>query len=219
MPRDRFQPRPRGVLTGRSRAGDRIWLGQFIVVCNGGEYCTGRCAQCYYGRDLSSRLARISHRSRNWWKRKFGINGLNTSSRHVPCLPWHDSRILWPTVQTPIGWHHPMLLTRRIISAVLSIVPLLLIGAGVVTMLRGIQARNPSIYSVQGEQYFTYALVFSSAGLIGLFGCRRLWDANTSWKWALAPIATFILAVVFPKSNRAIMDPQCKERLPARRDN
>ena len=65
-------------------------------------------------------------------------------------------------------------------------------------ILRAVQARNPLIYSVQGEKYFTYALVFFSVGLVGLFGCRRMWDANAGWKRGLPPMTTFIFAVVFP---------------------
>jgi hypothetical protein len=91
-----------------------------------------------------------------------------------------------------------MLLFRRIVSVVLSIVPLLFIVGGVMLILRAVQARNPSIYSVQGEQYFTDALMFSCVGLFGLFGCRRLWDANAGWRWILLPMAALIFAVVFP---------------------
>ncbi|MCS6265177.1 MAG: hypothetical protein H8K11_15600 [Nitrospira sp.] len=95
-----------------------------------------------------------------------------------------------------------MLLVRRIASALLGLVPLMLIGAGVVSVLREVQAHDPSMYSIQGEKHLADACMFAGAGCIGLFGCYRLWRANASGKWVLVPVAVSIFAVVFPNIER-----------------
>jgi hypothetical protein len=80
-----------------------------------------------------------------------------------------------------------MLLVRRIAAALLGLVPLVLIGVGVASVLREIEAHDPSMYSVQGQKHLTDAVIFACAGCIGLFGCHRLWRADTRWKWVLVP--------------------------------
>jgi hypothetical protein len=91
-----------------------------------------------------------------------------------------------------------MLLIRRIASAVLGIVPLVLIWAGLRSVLWAVQARDSSMYFVQGESYLSDALMFSGVGIVGLFGCSRLWRAGASWRWALVSVAVFIYAVIVP---------------------
>ena len=95
-----------------------------------------------------------------------------------------------------------MLLVRRIASALLGLVPLALIGVGVVSVLREVQAHDPSMYSVQGGKHLPDAFMFAGAGCIGLFGCYRLWRANGSWKWTLVPVAVIFFAVAFPNFER-----------------
>jgi len=95
-----------------------------------------------------------------------------------------------------------MLLVRRIASALLGLVPLVLIGVGVASVLWEVQAHDPSMFSVQGEKHLAHAFMFAGAGCIGLFGCLRLWRANGSWKWVLVPAAVMIFAVVFPNMER-----------------
>lgn len=95
-----------------------------------------------------------------------------------------------------------MLLVRRIAAALLGLVPLVLIGVGVASVLREIQAHDPSMYSVQGQKHLADAVMFACAGCIGLFGCHRLWRADTSWKWTLVPVAVIVFAVVFPNIER-----------------
>lgn len=95
-----------------------------------------------------------------------------------------------------------MLLVRRIAAALLGLVPLVLIGVGVASVLREIQAHDPLMYSVQGQKHLTDAVIFACAGCIGLFGCHRLWRANGRWKWVLVPAAVMIFAVVYPNIER-----------------
>ncbi|HKC93199.1 MAG TPA: hypothetical protein VKB81_04175 [Nitrospira sp.] len=80
----------------------------------------------------------------------------------------------------------------------LGIVPLVLILAGLRSVLSAVQAHDPSMYSVEGEMYAAHALMFSSGGFVGLFGCYRMCQADSGWKWALVPVAMIIFAVIVP---------------------
>lgn len=90
-----------------------------------------------------------------------------------------------------------MLILRRIISCLLGIAPLLLAAAGIRIISMAVQARDPATYSIH-YQYIGDALFILCAGLIGLFGCYRLWQADARGTWSLVPLAAALFAVVFP---------------------
>jgi hypothetical protein len=90
-----------------------------------------------------------------------------------------------------------MLIVRRIASCLLTLPPLLLIAAGIRIVIMVVQARDPATYSIH-YNYSGDALLLSSVGLIGLFGCYRLWRAGTRRMWALVPIAAACVAILFP---------------------
>jgi hypothetical protein len=90
-----------------------------------------------------------------------------------------------------------MLIIRRLMACLLGLVPLLLIVAGVSTFITAVRAHDPATYSIR-DDYISDAVTFSVIGLVGLFGCHRLWRAGTRRKWALLPIAAACFAVLFP---------------------
>lgn len=89
------------------------------------------------------------------------------------------------------------LIIRRITSCLLGFAPLLLIAAGIRVFIMAVQARDPATYSIR-YHYIGDALLLSSVGLIGLFGCHRLWRAGSCRTWALVPIVAAFFAVLFP---------------------
>ena len=90
-----------------------------------------------------------------------------------------------------------MLIVRRIISSLLSVAPLLLMAAGIRLVIMAVQAHDPAAYSIQ-YHYIGDALLVLSVGLVGLFGCYRLWRADTRGTWSVVPIAAAVFAVLFP---------------------
>jgi hypothetical protein len=90
-----------------------------------------------------------------------------------------------------------MLIARWIASCLLGLTPLLLVAAGIRIFIMAAQARDPATYSIH-YNYIGDALLLSSVGLIGLFGCYRVWRADTRRMWALVPIAAAFFAVLFP---------------------
>jgi hypothetical protein len=108
----------------------------------------------------------------------------------------HDFSICWRTCQKAVRCI-PMLVVRRVISCLLGLLPVLLIAGGIRIFTMAVQARDPAMYSIR-DNYIGDALLFSSIGLVGLFGCHRLWQAGTRRTWALVPIATVFFAVLFP---------------------
>jgi hypothetical protein len=70
-------------------------------------------------------------------------------------------------------------------------------AAGIRIVITTVQARDPAMYSIR-YAYLGDALVVLSAGLIGLFGCLRLWRAGARRTWALLPLAAAFFAVFFP---------------------
>jgi hypothetical protein len=90
-----------------------------------------------------------------------------------------------------------MLIVRRIASCLFGVAPLLLIAAGIRIVIITVQARDPAMYSIR-YNYIGDALLLLCGGLIGLFGCYRVWRAGTRRIWALLPIAAAFFAVFFP---------------------
>lgn len=91
-----------------------------------------------------------------------------------------------------------MLLVKRILAALFGLVPLLLIGVGVVMVLREVLPPEPSLYSVRQDRVINHAVMYAAVGCLGLVGCHRLWQADAGWKWILVPVAVVVLAVAIP---------------------
>ena len=91
-----------------------------------------------------------------------------------------------------------MLLLKRTTAVLLGLVPLMLVGVGVVMGVREVRPHDPSWYSVRGETVLSDAFLYAAVGCVGLFGCRRLWRTDARWKWTLVPIAVMVVAVAIP---------------------
>lgn len=109
-----------------------------------------------------------------------------------------DLGIFWLRFQYALGWIQPMLLLKRTIAVLLGLVPLMLVGVGVVMGVREVRPHDPSWYSVRGETVLSDAFLYAAVGCVGLFGCRRLWRTDARWKWTLVPIAVMVVAVAIP---------------------
>jgi hypothetical protein len=87
---------------------------------------------------------------------------------------------------------------RRTFSCVLAVIPTVLVAAGLFAIARTVQHRDPTMYSVKGDDDLSDPLAFLILGCIGLFGCGKLWHPDALKKWALVPIAAIIFAVAYP---------------------
>ena len=90
-----------------------------------------------------------------------------------------------------------MLILRRITACLLGLIPVVLLVIGIATCITAVRAHDPAMYSIR-DNYVGDAVTFTVLGLIGLFGCHRLWRAGSRKTWALVPIAVLLYAIWFP---------------------
>lgn len=90
-----------------------------------------------------------------------------------------------------------MLILRRITACLLGLVPVLLPVIGIAKFITAVRAYDPAMYSIR-DDYLSDAVTFTVLGLIGLFGCHRLWRAGSRKTWAFVPIAVLWYAFWFP---------------------
>jgi hypothetical protein len=90
-----------------------------------------------------------------------------------------------------------MLIVRRFIVSLLSLPSLLILCAGTLTFVRAMRVYDPTVYSVQHD-YISDAVHLSVAGVIGLFGCQRLWRIGSRWAWAIIPVCVAFYAIFYP---------------------